>query len=409
MKQTFETAFRTYEERGVLGQGGAGKVFECVDSDGRSWAVKVLDPAHTTSDRLGRFKNEYTLSLRHPHEHIVAVADVGFTMKGGSKVPFYVMPYFDDSLRALMKAGVSAARVLPFFGQVLDGVEAAHKLGVVHRDLKPENILYSKATGRLVVADFGIAQFGADLLATIVETGSGDRLANFAYAAPEQRVKGSKVDSRADIYALGLILNELFTGQIPGGTDFRTVSSVAPAFGYLDELIAGMLRQDSTKRPQSIEVVKLDLAARGNAFIERQQLDKLKGQVVPESKVSDPLLDAPPRVVHAAWDEDVLTIDVSEALNQDWMWAMRNMGNFSYMVSPDLFTSKGKRLFVPCSGEQAKAVIEHFNSWLPRIHALYVMRVTEHRRKAKEATEQAIRDQIAVAEYKARINRDLIS
>lgn len=75
-----------------------------------------------------------------------------------------------------------------------------------HRDLKPENILHDPIENRLVVSDFGIAHFTAELMHTLVETKLAERLANFHYAAPEQRRPGGLVDHRADIYALGLIL-----------------------------------------------------------------------------------------------------------------------------------------------------------------------------------------------------------
>src|SRR3972149_4359299 len=118
------------------------------------------------------------------------------------------MPLFDSSLRPLMRAGLPQDTVLRYFSQILDGTEAAHLHNVAHRDLKPENILFENAAARLVVADFGIARFQEEELYTAVETKASDRLANFQYAAPEQRLRGAEVDYRADIYSLGLLLNE---------------------------------------------------------------------------------------------------------------------------------------------------------------------------------------------------------
>jgi serine/threonine protein kinase len=101
-------------------------------------------------------------------------------------------------------------------------------------------------------------------------------LANFAYAAPEQRISGKAVGQRADIYALGLILNEMYTGQIPQGTGFRQIKDIAPEFGYLDELVAIMVRQQPEQRPESVTKVKEDLIGRGNQFIQFQRLETLK-------------------------------------------------------------------------------------------------------------------------------------
>jgi serine/threonine protein kinase len=117
-----------------------------------------------------------------------------------------------------MSKGIEPDGVLPIFSQILDGVESAHPQGVWHRDLKPENILYSLANGTLIVADFGIAHFEEQDLLTAVETQPNERLANFLYAAPEQKIRAKSADSRSDIYALGLMLHEMFTGDVPLGT-----------------------------------------------------------------------------------------------------------------------------------------------------------------------------------------------
>ena len=89
-----------------------------------------------------------------------------------------------------MKEGLKKDHILPLFSQLLNGVEAAHLRKVIHRDLKPENILYDPRGNRVIVADFGIAQFQEEELYTAVETKAEDRLANFQYAAPEQRKRG---------------------------------------------------------------------------------------------------------------------------------------------------------------------------------------------------------------------------
>jgi serine/threonine protein kinase len=111
--------------------------------------------------------------------------------------------------------------VLPLFSGILDGVEAAHLLRVTHRDLKPENILCDEKS-LPVVADFGIAHFEEDIIATAVKTPAGAKMANLSYSAPEQRMRGAAVDLRADIFALGLILNEMFTRSVPQGVGYAT-------------------------------------------------------------------------------------------------------------------------------------------------------------------------------------------
>ena len=133
----------------------------------------------------------------------------------------------------------------------------------MHRDLKPENILHDRRNDRLAIADFGVAQFSEDLIATLVETAPTQRLANFQYAAPEQRTPGGTITAQTDIYALGLILNEMFTGNVPHGTQFRVIGDVAPAFAFLDPLILQMLAQSPSERPGSIGDIKGSISVIG--------------------------------------------------------------------------------------------------------------------------------------------------
>jgi serine/threonine protein kinase len=210
--QTFETTFNVYTEVGFIGEGGAGKVYRVADEEGRCFALKLLRVA--SMQHRKRFRNEIAFCSKRSSPHIVTVLDHGFTIVADWRCPFYIMPLYATTLRALMAKGLQHDKVLPYYSQILDGVEAAHLQEVVHRDLKPENVLCDPSTDNLVIADFGIARFTEESLFTAVETRPQERLANFVYAAPEQRVRGGKISSQADIYALGLILNEMFTRQV---------------------------------------------------------------------------------------------------------------------------------------------------------------------------------------------------
>lgn len=125
--------------------------------------------------------------------------DHGVSASTSQSGPFYVMPRYTGSLRDKIDT-LPSEGVMPLFSQILDGVEAAHLVGVTHRDLKPENILLD-LQGRPSVADFGVASFTEEFLHTLVETAPTQRLANFQYAAPEQRSVGRSVGPTADIYA----------------------------------------------------------------------------------------------------------------------------------------------------------------------------------------------------------------
>jgi serine/threonine protein kinase len=281
----FETTFTTYTAQKQLGQGGTGTVYQATDESGRVVAIKLLDVARAASrDGLKRFQNELMFGLRNQHPNVITISDHGRFRRGDSSAPFYVMPVYAESLRSLITVGLKPHDVLSLFAQCLDGVESAHLQDIIHRDMKPENVLYDERSQRLVVADFGIAEFAQEELYTLVETKPTTRLANFQYAAPEQRERGGACDRRTDVFALGLMLNEMFTGVVPHGTDYPTIASIAPEFAYLDDLVSWMLRRKPSDRPDSIGAIKNELIGRRNVFVEHQQLSRLKQTVIPASE-----------------------------------------------------------------------------------------------------------------------------
>lgn len=254
----FETELDTYKAEDILGEGGSGRVYR-VTAGGGEFAVKVLDPGRANTSKVKRFKNELNFGRRVRHDHIVPILDSGTVRLDGRNSPFFVMPKYGQSLRGLMAEGIEPSRVLKLYDGLLNAVAFAHGSAVWHRDLKPENVLFDSATARLLLGDFGVAHFEEDDLITAVETRDAERLANFQYAAPEQRVKGGSVDHRADIYALGLILVESFTGVVPHGTGYRRVGPVASKYAFVDEVAERMMRSDPADRYQSIGAVQRDL------------------------------------------------------------------------------------------------------------------------------------------------------
>src|ERR1700730_15298489 len=183
-----ETAFATYMLDQQIGAGGAGTVYAGRDAANAPIAAKVLSKEAASTDKRKRFKNEIAFLTKCAHPRVVQVVDHGFSKDATAAGPFYIMRRYSGSLRDVLKRGVSPDAVLPLYLQLLDGVEAAHLLGAVHRDLKPENILWEAHDNSLAVADFGVASLGPDLAATVVDTKPDRRLANFTYAAPEQRI-----------------------------------------------------------------------------------------------------------------------------------------------------------------------------------------------------------------------------
>jgi serine/threonine protein kinase len=305
---------------------------------------------------------------------------------------------------------VSPKAVLPHFGQILDGVEAAHLQAVWHRDLKPENILFSSEQDLLVVADFGIAHFEEEVLLTAVETKNDERLANFLYSAPEQRSRGERADSKADIYALGLILNELFTGAVPQGTAFRKVSDAAPDYGYLDDLIEQMIRQDPSSRP-TIADVKRDLIARGNEFVSLQKLNSLRTEVVPETEVDDPIVRIPIRLVASDYQNGNLVFTLSTLPPPNWIAAFQNpRGSWgSYMgAGPERFSFQGRDAYIGLSsGMQPQQMVTYMKQYIDLANRQYAEFVIKQHRERLASKTAELQRRIAEEERRQKVLAEL--
>jgi serine/threonine protein kinase len=384
-----KTAFETYTVERQRGAGGSGEVYEARDSEGISYAVKILNPARITATRLKRFRNEIHFCAKNTHCSIIQVYESGIS---DTDAVFYVMPLYSGTLRHLMSSRIEQRTVLSHFGQILDGVEAAHLQGAWHRDLKPENILFSATANQLVVADFGIAHFEEEELLTAVETRNDERLANFLYAAPEQKIRDQRVDSKADIYALGLILNEMFTGAIPQGTAFRRVSDVAPEYAYVDGLIELMLRQDPTLRP-SVSDVKRELIARGNEFLSIQRLNSLRSEVIPDTEVDDPVIRNPIGLVSTDYREGFLVFTLTASPPLTWITAFRRpTSSWSHYPGsgPESFNFRGNEASIPLAeGMSAKRLMEYTKSYIDLANRQYAeTAIEEHRRNLAQESEQ---------------------
>lgn len=253
---TVRGIFDVYTITSQFDQGGAARLFEVSDNDGDIHALKaIISDEKTPSGRIKRFKNELGFLFKHEHDNIVRVTDYGVT--DDQKSLFYIMPKYSCNLRTLINDGIKPENIIKYFWQICEGLKSAHAKKCWHRDLKPENILYDKDSDVLVIADFGIAHFQEDDKATKVKTKETDRLANFDYHAPEQR-RGTIIDSpSADIYALGLILNEMFTKELAHGIDFTKISDVSPEYACLDDLVNNMLKARPEERCQSISEVEM--------------------------------------------------------------------------------------------------------------------------------------------------------
>jgi len=250
-----------YRVVGLLGVGGMGEVYRADDLKlGQPVALKFL-PREVERDekRRQRFLNEVRLALRITHPNVCRVYDIG-EVDGQH---FISMEYVDgeDLASLLRRVGhLPEERAVEIARQLCAGLAAAHDQGILHRDLKPANVMID-GRGRAKITDFGLA----DLAGTV--EGAEVRAGTPAYMAPEQ-LSGSGVSERSDIYALGLVLYELFTGKQafrPGSTAEmarqRTSPPTSPTSHIrgldpaIEAVVLRALEQDPGRRPASAMTV----------------------------------------------------------------------------------------------------------------------------------------------------------
>src|SRR5260370_37087335 len=239
MALTSGTKLGPYEIQSPLGAGGMGEVYCARDTRlDRDVAVKIL-PSHLSEnpEARQRFDREARAisSLNHPH--ICTLYDVGH--QGG--VDYLIMEFLEGQTLAdrLRKGPLTAEQLLKCGIEICEGLEKAHKTGVIHRDLKPGNIMLTKTGAKLM--DFGLAKAtpaheppASSLTMTLSGpsagqplTAQGMVLGTFQYMAPEQ-LEGKEADARSDIFALGAVLYEMASGRraFTGKSQARIVSAV---------------------------------------------------------------------------------------------------------------------------------------------------------------------------------------
>jgi serine/threonine-protein kinase len=215
-----------YRIESALGSGASANVFAAFDTTlQRRVAIKVLHPALAADGGfLRRFRAEAQSAAALANAHVLAVHDWGEDEQG----PFLVLEFLGGgSLRDMLDEGtrLSLSQAVSVGAQAAEGLAYAHTRGFVHRDVKPANLLFDEE-GRLRVADFGLARALAE--ASLTEP-AGTTVGTARYAAPEQAL-GNRVDGRADVYSLALVLYEAVTGVVPFTAD-TTISTLMARVG----------------------------------------------------------------------------------------------------------------------------------------------------------------------------------
>jgi len=252
-------SFPQFEIAECLGRGGMGVIYKARQKSLDRWvAIKILAPERRNNEKFAeRFAREAHALAKLNHPNIVTIYDFGQTVipqEAGAQSStlnpqlFYIVMEFVDgvNLRDLLREGkLEASQALAIVPPICDALQYAHEKGIVHRDIKPENLLLDRE-GRVKVADFGIAALvGAE----------GEPSGTPQYMAPEQTDTRREVDHRADIYALGVVLYEMLTGERPA-KEVIAPSRKVQLDVRLDEIVLRALEKTPELRYEHASIFK---------------------------------------------------------------------------------------------------------------------------------------------------------
>ena len=291
-----------YKVRRLIGSGGMGTVYEAIqENPKRKVAIKVMKSGATSRSAMRRFEYESEVLGRLSHQAIAKVFEAGKWDDGTGGVPYFAMEYITgakDIIQYAKTKDLDTTKKLELFTEICDAVHHGHLKGIIHRDLKPDNILVDQ-TGNPKIIDFGVARAtDSDLAVTTLQTNVGQLVGTVQYMSPEQcEADPDLIDSRSDVYSLGVILYELLTGQppydlssIPIYEATRLIREQQPTRmttvaegieGDLETIVGKAMDKDRDRRYQSASELLQDI----HRFIENEPIHARRASVAYQLKL----------------------------------------------------------------------------------------------------------------------------
>ncbi len=241
-----------YQVVASLGEGGMAAVYKAYHASMERYVALKILPRHLAEDPqfVGRFKQEAKVLANLQHPHILPVFDFG----EADHYTYLVMPLIQGGTLAKTLTGRPSPlkKILKVISQMSSALSYAHTRGLVHRDIKPSNILVDES-GNFLLTDFGIAKI---VESTKKFTTTGGIVGTPAYMSPEQG-RGDKIDSRSDIYSLGVILYEMATGRVP----YDAETPIAVIFKHIQDPLP-LPRAVNPDLPEAVERVLLKVLSK---------------------------------------------------------------------------------------------------------------------------------------------------
>ncbi len=278
--QGMPTEIGRYRILGIIASGGMGVVYEAMqEAPRRRVALKIIKAGAASEMALHRFHFEAQTLAKLSHSNIAQIYEAGTWESENGEVPFFAMEYIPGARGIVSYAeqkGLTLKDRLILFAKICDAVHHGHQKGVIHRDLKPDNILVDNK-GNPKIIDFGVARAtDADLAVTTMQTTMGQLIGTLQYMSPEQcDADPDRIDTRSDVYALGVILFQLLSGELPYDLRrqaiheaVRVIKETRPASlstvnttlkGDVDNIALKAMEKDRDRRYQSAAELASDI------------------------------------------------------------------------------------------------------------------------------------------------------